>query len=86
MSDTITKADLEKLAVNRVSRRGLSRQQKDAIYRLLKEDIRENMVPEGRYLIKNYGNYRDLTIDPEYISIQALCAILDIAGYEHNAQ
>jgi hypothetical protein len=82
MEPQLTKKDIEEIVAIHISRKSLSKDRRRRIYVLIKSFIVENKISKKRYQITKYKNYKDLQIDPEYLSLEVLLEILDISEYK----
>lgn len=77
----LTKIDIERLVNSYVNNKRLNRKQRLDICEELYREIEENNIPDNQYVINTEKNKTDIIINLEYISVETLLSILDIAGY-----
>jgi len=77
----LSKVDIERLVDSYVNNKRLNKKQRTEISEELYREIAENSIPDNQYVITAEKNKTDLIINLEYVSIETLLCILDIAGY-----
>lgn len=79
--ETLTKRDIERLVDNYVNNKRLNKKQKVEIAEVIYAEIEEYEIPNTQYTITTEKNKTDIVINLEYVSVETLLCILDIAGY-----
>ena len=79
--EQLTKRDIERLVNSYVNNKRLNKKQKVEIAEVLYAEIEDYDIPETQYIITTEKNKTDIVINLEYVSVETLLCILDIAGY-----